>query len=243
MKKFIYILLVAFAVSSCMVTQTVDPNKLTMGMSKSEVAYRIGNPERVLAINSTPEGYQEVLQYRSYDNEVFALEFWDDYLTGYEFLYDDNAYIARPMPSIRPPMGAPLIVGGHYHNNYHNNGHNDNSHNSNYNNGSNKEHDYYSSGSSSNRPNNNNQSGNRKPDRNNNNKDKNNNSGSNNSGRQPSGRPANTGGRTSTSSDTKRKTEVNDNKNRGNSTRTKSESSSNSSRKDNSSSSRTNRTR
>lgn len=80
-------------------------------MTKYQVEKVAGLPNRVLAINETEDGYQEVLEYRTASNEVYALEFWDDYLTGYEYLYEDINYVA-PLypPMIYPPYGRPIIV-------------------------------------------------------------------------------------------------------------------------------------
>lgn len=109
MKKIIILFLVAVIVTSCGVYQTVDINRLTTGMTKAQVVNMFGSPQRVLAANQTRDGYQEVLEYRTYRDEIYALIFWDDYLTGYEFLYDDITYVPAPAPPIMfPPRGRPL---------------------------------------------------------------------------------------------------------------------------------------
>jgi len=80
-------------------------------MTKAQVEKVAGLPNRVLSINATEDGYQEVLEYITSSNEVYALEFWDDYLTGYEYLYEDVNYVAPLYPPAGyPPYGRPIIV-------------------------------------------------------------------------------------------------------------------------------------
>jgi len=109
MKKIFVLLTVSLLFASCGVYKTVDMSRLRTGMTVAEVENMFGSPERVLAFNETRDGIQEVLQYRTSADEIYALEFWNDYLTGYEFLYEDVTYIAPsppiyiPAPGIRPP--------------------------------------------------------------------------------------------------------------------------------------------
>ncbi|NDV93800.1 hypothetical protein D0T84_02565 [Dysgonomonas sp. 521] len=111
MKKLILIGIISVIFFSCGTYNTLDLNRLTTGMTKEQVIYAVGEPQRVLAVNRTQDGYQEVLEYRSARNEVYALEFWNDYLVGYEFLYDDIDYIAPAPPVILPDYGRPIYVG------------------------------------------------------------------------------------------------------------------------------------
>lgn len=111
MKKIIFLFIISLLLVACGSYKTVDLGKLTTGMSKAEVEYRIGPPERVLAVNDKREGFQEVLQYRTNRDEIYALEFWNDYLVGYEFLYDDVTYIpALAPPVVYPPRGRPIYI-------------------------------------------------------------------------------------------------------------------------------------
>jgi len=86
-------------------------------MSKAEVERVAGLPDRILAVNESRDGYQEVLEYRTSRGEIYALEFWDDYLTGYEYLYEDVQYVPSLYPPVvYPPYGRPLYAypGGVY---------------------------------------------------------------------------------------------------------------------------------
>lgn len=111
MKNFIFIAAFIIILVSCGSYRSLDLRKLTTGMTKAQVEQIAGLPNRVLSINETEDGYQEILEYQTSRNEVYALEFWNDYLTGYEYLYDDIEYIA-PLypPSTYPPYGRPIIV-------------------------------------------------------------------------------------------------------------------------------------
>lgn len=114
MKKLMYILTLtalALLVTSCGSFRSLDINRLTTGMTKAQVEEMAGPPQRVLAVNNTKDGYQEVLEYSTARNEVYALEFWNDYLTGYEYLYDDIQYVPAPAPPMYiPPYGRPIII-------------------------------------------------------------------------------------------------------------------------------------
>jgi len=111
MKKFIYVLLVALLLSACASYKTLNLNRLTTGMTKLEVEQVAGLPSRILGFNETKDGIQEILEYRTSRDEVYALEFWNDYLTGYEYLYDDYQYIP-PVgpPAYYPDYGRPIVV-------------------------------------------------------------------------------------------------------------------------------------
>ncbi|NDV78939.1 hypothetical protein [Dysgonomonas sp. 511] len=111
MKKIILTTIAALLFVACGTYKSLDLNKLTTGMTKKQVEAVIGPPERILAVNDKQEGYQEVLEYRTSRDEVYALEFWNDYLTGYEFLYDDVQYVPSiTPPAILPPYGRPIYV-------------------------------------------------------------------------------------------------------------------------------------
>ena len=110
MKKIILSCFLIIGFISCSMYRSLDPAQLTIGMSKADVEAMLGLPDRLLGRNQTADGLQETLEYRTYNNEVYALEFWDDYLTGYEFLYDDVDYVPAVVPpAIRPPHGKPIL--------------------------------------------------------------------------------------------------------------------------------------
>ena len=101
----------SFLLVACGAYKYLDLGMLTTGMTVAEVENLMGAPDRVLAVNKKDGYIQEVLEYRTARNEVYALEFWDNYLTGYEYLYDDVTYI----PPVAPPMvfpdyGRPIYI-------------------------------------------------------------------------------------------------------------------------------------
>lgn len=111
MKKILFMIMLSVMLVSCGAYKALDVNKLSTGMTKQEVEYIIGPPERILAVNDKKEGMQEVLEYRTSGDEVYALEFWNDYLTGYEFLYDDVRYTPSLYPpTIWPDYGRPIYI-------------------------------------------------------------------------------------------------------------------------------------
>lgn len=111
MKKILLIITIIAVFASCGTYNSVDSmSQLRSGMSKGEVEYYLGLPINVLTVNYTQNGVQEVLSYRNNYNEIYAVEFWNDYLTGYEYLYDDRPYVAPAPPMYLPPAGRPIIV-------------------------------------------------------------------------------------------------------------------------------------
>jgi len=111
MKHIAYLTVMVLFITSCGTYRSLDLRKLTTGMTKAQVEKLAGAPNRVISINENENGYQEVLEYRTTGGDIYALEFWNDYLTGYEYLYDDVEYIA-PMypPPVYPPYGRPIYV-------------------------------------------------------------------------------------------------------------------------------------
>ena len=88
--------------------QQFDIRSLTVGMSKAEVNSLVGSPERYLSISRTPYGYEEILQYRNVYNEIYALEFVNDYLVAANYIYDGMYYSMYP-PANRPPYGKSVF--------------------------------------------------------------------------------------------------------------------------------------
>ncbi|MDH6534348.1 hypothetical protein M2101_001016 [Parabacteroides sp. PM5-20] len=111
MKKCVYIIALVLLCMACGSYRSLDLRKLTTGMSKAQVEQIAGVPNRLISIKETDDGYQEVLEYSTSRNEIYALEFWNDYLVGYEYLYEDIQYVA-PMypPTIYPPYGRPIYI-------------------------------------------------------------------------------------------------------------------------------------
>lgn len=85
---------------------------LTVGMSKSEVEYWIGPPELYLSVIRTSQGIEEVLQYRNIYNEVFALEYFNDYLVSANYIYSGSWYPMYP-PVNYPGFGRPVFPPGY----------------------------------------------------------------------------------------------------------------------------------
>lgn len=111
MKKIGIVILTSFLLTACGAYKYLDLGMLSTGMTVAEVENLMGPPDRVLAVNEKDGYVQEVLEYRTGRSEVYALEFWDNYLTGYEYLYDDVTYIppAAP-PMIFPDYGRPIYI-------------------------------------------------------------------------------------------------------------------------------------
>lgn len=111
MKKLSLVILTSFLLVACGAYKYLDLGMLTTGMTIAEVENLMGPPERVLAVNKKDGYVQEVLEYRTGRNEVYALEFWDNYLTGYEYLYDNVNYLppAAP-PMVFPDYGRPIYI-------------------------------------------------------------------------------------------------------------------------------------
>ena len=87
MKRLFVVASVILLLSSCVSHRSLDLNRLSFGMTTQEVRALAGRPNRVLIMQQTPEAYQEVLEYRTGYSEVYALEFWNNYLSGVEYLY------------------------------------------------------------------------------------------------------------------------------------------------------------
>lgn len=112
MKKLVSLFaFVSILLTSCVTYQTLNLNRLTTGMSKAEVEMVAGYPNRVLAVSDTRDGYMEVLEYRTSGGDYYALEFWNDYLVGYEYLESDVAYVPAPAPpAYYPPYGRAVVA-------------------------------------------------------------------------------------------------------------------------------------
>ncbi|MDR0430974.1 MAG: hypothetical protein LBH58_10915 [Tannerellaceae bacterium] len=111
MKKLVYIFITSLLLTACITYRTLNLNRLTTGMTKAEVEYVAGAPYRVLAVSQTRGGYQEVLEYRTSNGEIYALEFWNDYLVGYEYIDETITYVPAPVPpAYYPPYGSSVVV-------------------------------------------------------------------------------------------------------------------------------------
>ncbi len=111
MKNLIYICIASLLLTACSTYRTLNLGRLTTGMTKAQVESVAGRPYRVLAVNDTHDGYQEVLEYRTSAGEIYALEFWNDYLTGYEYIDEEYNYIPVAVPpAYYPDYGRPIVV-------------------------------------------------------------------------------------------------------------------------------------
>jgi hypothetical protein len=111
MKQILYLFMLSFFVCGCKTigyTETYDIRNLTVGMTKSEVFSLIGPPERYLSIARTSYGYEEVLQYRNVYNELYALEFLNEYLVAADYIYEDSWSPMYPTTG-RPAAGKPVF--------------------------------------------------------------------------------------------------------------------------------------
>ncbi len=115
MKKIVYILVATLVLTGCSISRNSQADnfkRLTIGMSKGEVEYWIGPPELYLSVTRTPYGIEEVLQYRNIYNELFALEFVNDYLVSADYIHSGAWYPMYPVAN-RPPHGKPVFP-SHY---------------------------------------------------------------------------------------------------------------------------------
>lgn len=107
MKKYIFIVFVStFLLAACGSMRIADVGNLSEGMSINEVNSIMGSPIRVLSSDYRPDGKVEVLEYRSYQNDAYAIEFWNGRLTGYDFMYEDrpvNVVTPSPVYPVSPP--------------------------------------------------------------------------------------------------------------------------------------------
>lgn len=114
MKKYIFIaLFAALLFSACGTMRVADVSNLSEGMSQSEVTRIMGNPIRILSSDYTQDGLVEVLEYRTYQNDVYAIEFWDGRLSRYDFMYEDRPstiVVPSPVYPLPPPRPRPDYV-------------------------------------------------------------------------------------------------------------------------------------
>ncbi len=111
MKRILFFFSILLVLTSCGTYRSLDINKLSTGMTIAQVEYISGPPYKILASNNTHNGNQIVLAYRTYNNDTYALEFWNNYLVGYEYLYNDVQYVPAPAPpTYMPPMGRPIMI-------------------------------------------------------------------------------------------------------------------------------------
>ena len=101
MKKLTFLIPLMFLMA-CGTYKTFSVAKLQLGMTKVDVEQMSGAPKRILAVTQTEYGRQEILEYKTTQNEIYALEFMNDHLVRYEFLGDEVVYI--PPPLLPPPV-------------------------------------------------------------------------------------------------------------------------------------------
>ncbi|MDR0681915.1 MAG: hypothetical protein LBG15_08745 [Dysgonamonadaceae bacterium] len=113
MKKIVYLLLSIFVVSACSIVKNYPVDnyyKLQTGMTKKEVRYWIGPPERYLDKRRTPYGYEEILQYRNIYGELFAMNFINNQLMAVDYISKEADYPIYPTPPPpSPPHGTPIF--------------------------------------------------------------------------------------------------------------------------------------
>ena len=104
------------AFSACVTYTSLNVNSLRSGMTVQEVRYHYGTPYRIITSTNTINGYLEILEYRN-GRSIYALEFWDDYLVGYERVYSNYITPVAP-PSYWPSYGTSVLVIRERHNSY-----------------------------------------------------------------------------------------------------------------------------
>lgn len=108
MKRIIYLIGIVLLLSGCKTTYDYgyDVRDLRSGMTKYEVERLIGPAERILEINWTPYGYEEILQYRNNYWDRYALIYLEGILVDAQYIYDGYWYYPQV---IRPPMGGAIF--------------------------------------------------------------------------------------------------------------------------------------
>ena len=100
MKK-LALLIPLMILMACGTYKTFSVASLRLGMTKADVEQMSGTPRRILAVSQTEYGCQEILEYKTPYDEIYALEFMNDHLVRYEFLSKEVRYIPYPPP---PPV-------------------------------------------------------------------------------------------------------------------------------------------
>lgn len=112
--KFLAIVASATLLMACGTYGALDLSRVDLGMSKDEVVDMFGPYDKVLSATKNDKGYEEVVEYTTNKDEIYALEFLNGFLTRYEFLYTDDApkttYVYPPYPSYCDYWRPPILV-------------------------------------------------------------------------------------------------------------------------------------
>jgi len=108
MKKIVSLLLISILFVACGAIKTVEMSRLQIGMSKAQVQELIGYPERVLYAGASEGGYEEVVEYRTYRDELYAVTYWNDHLESYEFIRDTYVPPVTVTPPVYPTPRPPV---------------------------------------------------------------------------------------------------------------------------------------
>lgn len=111
MKRIVLFVSIVLLLTGCKTTYDYgyDVRQLRAGMTKYEVERLIGPAERILEINWTPYGYEEILQYRDRYWDRYALIYMEGILIDAQYIYDGSWYYVQ---ATRPPMGGGIFPPG-----------------------------------------------------------------------------------------------------------------------------------
>ena len=108
MKKLAFLIPLTLLLA-CGSYKTFSVARLQLGMTKGDVEQMSGAPKRILAVAQTEHGRQEILEYKTIHDEIYALEFMNDYLVRYEFLREEVIFVSPPPPVIVVHRPEPVV--------------------------------------------------------------------------------------------------------------------------------------
>lgn len=98
MKNYIYTMLAAILITACAASKTLDANKLTIGMTRSEVEKKFGKPDRVLHAKIEGRQLLETLEYTDKQAGHYKLLFENHKLVEYKLSKDEVKQVHHALP-------------------------------------------------------------------------------------------------------------------------------------------------
>lgn len=98
MKNYIYTILTTILIMGCATNKTLDANKLTIGMTRSEVEKNFGKPDRVLHARIEGRQLLETLEYTDKQAGHYKLLFENHKLIEYKLSKDKAKQVHHALP-------------------------------------------------------------------------------------------------------------------------------------------------